>query len=61
MFFAPSANTPQTANGQATLTVVSKDTTDDAGEPISYIATPNPEVTSAILSLPPDTIERRAA
>ena len=53
MFFAPSAYAQQTANGQATLTVVSKDTTDDAGEPITYIATANPEVTSAILTLPP--------
>ena len=35
------------------MAVVSKDATDDAGEPITYIATPNPEVTSAIVSLPP--------
>jgi hypothetical protein len=53
MFLAqiPSVPTPQM--GQATVTVVSKDTTDDAGDPITYISTPNPEVTSAIVSLPP--------
>ena len=53
MFFAQATTVPQVANGQATVTVVSKDTTDDAGDPITYISTPNPEVTSAIVSLPP--------
>jgi hypothetical protein len=38
--------------GQATVTLVSRDTTDDAGDPIIYLSTPNPEVTSAIVSLP---------
>jgi quercetin dioxygenase-like cupin family protein len=33
--------------------MVSKDTATDAGEPIRYLSTPNPEVTSMILSLPP--------
>ena len=39
--------------GQATVALVSRDTTDDAGDPITYISTPNPEVTSAIVALPP--------
>lgn len=50
------AQTPPPPNprmGQATVTVVSHDTTDDAGDPITYISTPNPEVTSAIVALPP--------
>lgn len=38
--------------GQATVTLVSRDAADDAGDPITYISTPNPEVTSAIVSLP---------
>jgi quercetin dioxygenase-like cupin family protein len=38
---------------QTSITMVSKDTTTDAGEPIRYLSTPNPEVTSVILSLPP--------
>jgi quercetin dioxygenase-like cupin family protein len=33
--------------------MVSKDTTTDAGEPIRYLSTPNPEVSSMILVLPP--------
>jgi quercetin dioxygenase-like cupin family protein len=51
MFFAPAAPSP--AISQATITMVSKDTTTDAGEPIRYLSTPNPEVSSMILSLPP--------
>ena len=39
--------------GQATITPVSKDTKTDSGEPITFPSTPNPEVTSVILSLPP--------
>jgi quercetin dioxygenase-like cupin family protein len=35
------------------MTAVSKDTTTDAGEPITYLSTPNPEVSSVILTLPP--------
>lgn len=52
MIIIQAGTMPQTPNGQATITVVSKDTMDDAGAPITYIATPNPEVTSMILSLP---------
>jgi quercetin dioxygenase-like cupin family protein len=44
---------PEFPRGQETITVVSRDTTTDAGEPITYLSTPNPEVTSAILTLPP--------
>jgi quercetin dioxygenase-like cupin family protein len=53
MFFAQAvAATTQTV-GQATITMVSKDTTTDADEPIRYLSTPNPEVSSMILALPP--------
>ncbi len=53
MFFAQAvAATIQTV-GQATITMVSKDTTTDAGEPVRYLSTPNPEVSSMILALPP--------
>lgn len=45
--------TPPPDAGQETITIVSKNATTDAGEPISYLSTPNAEVTSAILSLPP--------
>jgi quercetin dioxygenase-like cupin family protein len=41
------------ATNQATITMVSTDTTTDAGEPIRYLSTPNPEVTAMTLSLPP--------
>lgn len=51
MFFVQTLPPPNT-NGP-TITVVSKDTTTDAGEPIRYLSTPNAEVTSVILSLPP--------
>jgi quercetin dioxygenase-like cupin family protein len=51
MLFAQAA--PPPATSQATITMVSKDTTTDAGEPIRYLSTPNPEVSSMILSLPP--------
>ncbi len=51
MFFQ-AAPPPPTGN-QATITMVSRDTATDAGEPIRYLSTPNAEVTSAILSLPP--------
>jgi quercetin dioxygenase-like cupin family protein len=53
MLFFQAPGALEAPNGQATMTVVSKDTTDDAGDPITYISTPNPEVTSVILSLPP--------
>jgi quercetin dioxygenase-like cupin family protein len=44
---------PEFPRGQETIAIVSRDTTTDAGEPITYLSTPNPEVTSAILTLPP--------
>jgi quercetin dioxygenase-like cupin family protein len=44
------------ATNQATITMVSTDTTTDAGEPIRYLSTPNPEVTAMTLSLPPGGI-----
>jgi quercetin dioxygenase-like cupin family protein len=53
MFQIQTPNTPPSQPAQSTITAVSKDTTTDAGEPISYLSTPNPEVTSVILSLPP--------
>jgi quercetin dioxygenase-like cupin family protein len=53
MLLAPTPPPPPAAANQATITTVSKDTTTDAGEPIRYLSTPNPEVTSMILSLPP--------
>jgi quercetin dioxygenase-like cupin family protein len=51
--FIASTPAPPPDSGQATITAVSKDTTTDAGEPIRYLSTPNPEVTAVILSLPP--------
>jgi len=48
--------TPQPAppsTDQPSITMVSKDTTTDAGEPIRYLSTPDAEVTSVILPLPP--------
>jgi quercetin dioxygenase-like cupin family protein len=53
MFQVQAPSTPQSQAGQATVTMVSKDTMTDAGEPITYLSTPNPEVTSAIVALPP--------
>src|SRR5215813_7357479 len=47
----PARNTPPAT--QETIAMVSKDTTTDAGEPIRYLSTPNPEVTAVTLSLPP--------
>lgn len=44
---------PPQAASQETITLVSRDATTDAGEPITYLSTPTPEVTSAILSLSP--------
>jgi quercetin dioxygenase-like cupin family protein len=44
---------PPPSTGQETITMVSRNTTTDAGEPITYLSTPNAEVTSVILSLPP--------
>jgi quercetin dioxygenase-like cupin family protein len=52
MLPAQTPNVPPPQIGQATVTIVSRDTTDDAGDPITYLSTPNPEVTSAIVSLP---------
>jgi quercetin dioxygenase-like cupin family protein len=53
MFFAPSAPPPPPAASRPTISMVSNDTTTDAGEPIRYLSTPNPEVSSMILSLAP--------
>lgn len=44
---------PQPAPVTATMTMVSKDTTTDADEPLAYLSTPNPEVSSMILTIPP--------
>lgn len=44
---------PPAGNGQETITVVSQSSTTDANEPIRYLSTPDAEVTSVILSLPP--------
>jgi quercetin dioxygenase-like cupin family protein len=52
MFQMQTPNMPQSPPTQTTITAVSKNTTTDAGEPITYLSTPNPEVTSVILSLP---------
>jgi quercetin dioxygenase-like cupin family protein len=38
--------------------MVSKDTETDAGEPVRYLSTPNPEVSSMILSLPPGGVTK---
>jgi quercetin dioxygenase-like cupin family protein len=52
--YVPQAALPSSTNaGQPTIIAVSRDTTTDAGEPIRYLSTPNPEVTSMILSLAP--------
>ena len=51
MFLAQA--TPPPATNEVTITMVSEDTTTDAGEPIRYLSTPNPEVSSMTLSLPP--------
>ncbi len=47
------ATPPQPARVTATMTMVSSDTMTDAGEPLAYLSTPNPEVSSAILTIPP--------
>jgi quercetin dioxygenase-like cupin family protein len=44
---------PPASKGQETITVVSRNTTTDANEPIRYLSTPDAEVTSVILALPP--------
>ena len=43
---------------QATITLVSKDTQTGAGEPVRYLSTPNPEVSSMVLSLPPGGVTK---
>ena len=40
---------------KATMTGVSKDSVTDGGEPILYLNTPNPEISSAITTLPAGT------
>ena len=52
MFQMQTPSMPPSQQAQTTITAVSKDTTTDAGEPIAYLSTPNPEVTSVILALP---------
>ena len=51
MFLAQA--TPPPATNEVTITMVSKDTKTDGGEPMRYLSTPNPEVSSMTLSLPP--------
>src|SRR5262249_50587603 len=41
--------------GKATMTDVSKDSVTDAGEPIVYLNTPSPEISSAIMTIPEGT------
>jgi quercetin dioxygenase-like cupin family protein len=44
------------ANGaKAAMTDVSKDSVTDAGEPIIYLNTPVPEISSSIVTIPPGT------
>ena len=40
---------------KATMTQVSKDSVTDAGEPILYLNTPSPEISSAIMTIPAGT------
>jgi hypothetical protein len=40
---------------KATMTEVSKDCVTDAGEPILYLNTPSPEISSAIMTIPAGT------
>jgi quercetin dioxygenase-like cupin family protein len=40
---------------KATMTDVSKDFVTDAGEPIIYLNTPSPEISSAIMTIPAGT------
>jgi quercetin dioxygenase-like cupin family protein len=40
---------------KAVVTEVSKDSTTSAGEPITYLATPHPEISSGIVTIPPGT------
>jgi quercetin dioxygenase-like cupin family protein len=42
-------------NSKAMLTPVSKDSTTIAGEPLVYLSTANPEISSGILTIPPGT------
>lgn len=51
--FLAQQNPPPPPTSQVTISMVSRDTTTDAGEPIEYLSTPNAEVTSMILTLPP--------
>jgi quercetin dioxygenase-like cupin family protein len=38
---------------QSRLSLVSKDSTTIAGEPLAYVASPTPEIASAIMTIPP--------
>jgi quercetin dioxygenase-like cupin family protein len=53
MFAIQPAQQPEHHQVQTSITMVSKDVATDAGEPVRYLSTPNPEVSSMILSLPP--------
>ena len=53
-----SASSPMAAEEdgiKATMTEVSKDCVTDAGEPIVYLNTPSPEISSAIMTIPAAT------
>jgi quercetin dioxygenase-like cupin family protein len=45
----------EAAEIKATMTDVSKDSVTDAGEPIIYLNTPSPEISSAIMTIPAGT------
>ena len=40
---------------KAMMTVISKDSTTVSGEPLTYLSTPNPEISSDIMTIPPGT------
>jgi quercetin dioxygenase-like cupin family protein len=42
-------------SGKAMLTPVSKDSVTSAGEPLVYLSTANPEISSGIMTIPPGT------
>jgi quercetin dioxygenase-like cupin family protein len=42
-------------SGKAVMTPVSKDSATSAGEPLVYLSTANPEISSAIMTIPPNT------
>jgi quercetin dioxygenase-like cupin family protein len=44
------------AKGDVTMSWVSSDTKTVAGEPLSYLSTPNPVIASNLLTMPPGTV-----